>query len=73
LLLLTLGSFLWIVPGLRGVDHSIADEATDFTAYLGAHTLAAGCSAATALAYWALWRRVETAGGCPNAPVSPSV
>ena len=62
-LLLALGLFLWVVPGLQGVDHSVPNETTDFTTYLGAHTLAAGCSAATALVYWVLWRRVEAAGG----------
>lgn len=59
--LLTLGAFLWIVPSLQGVDHSVPNEATDYTAYLGAHSLAAGSSALTALVFWALWHRLEVA------------
>ncbi|WP_323986774.1 hypothetical protein [Microbacterium plantarum] len=55
-----LGAFLWIVPATRGVDYTVADPATDYTAYLGAHSLAAGCSALAALAFWGLWRKLET-------------
>lgn len=55
-----LGAFLWVVPALRGTDHTVIDTASDYTAYLGAHSLAAGASALTALAFWALWHRTET-------------
>jgi membrane-associated phospholipid phosphatase len=58
--LLALGAFLWIAPTLRGVDYSVPNEATDYTAYLGAHSLAAGLSALTALAFWMMWHRLES-------------
>ncbi|WP_235026798.1 phosphatase PAP2 family protein [Dietzia lutea] len=57
---LALGAALWGIPHLRGTDLSIPDAAQDYTAYLGAHALAAGFSGLTALAFWALWHRVDT-------------
>ncbi|RKN68932.1 phosphatase PAP2 family protein [Microbacterium sp. CGR2] len=63
---LALGAFLWMVPTLRGVDYSMPNEATDYTAYLGAHALAVGFTAVTALQFWALWHRLETRGADPR-------
>ncbi|WP_309068845.1 phosphatase PAP2 family protein [Microbacterium sp.] len=58
---LALGALLWILPLARGLDLAVADPAQDYTAYLGAHSLAAGASGATALIFWALWHRREVA------------
>jgi membrane-associated phospholipid phosphatase len=57
--LLVLGAILVVIPGLRGVDHSIPNETHDYTAYLGVHSLAAGFSALAALVFWGLWHRLE--------------
>ncbi|WP_203138406.1 phosphatase PAP2 family protein [Microbacterium sp. JZ31] len=60
---LALGALLlWGIPLARGTDLAIANEAQDYTAYLGAHSLAAGASGVTALVFWALWHRLEVAG-----------
>lgn len=58
--MITLGALLWVFPAVRGVDFSVPNEASDYTAYLGAHSLAAGFSALTVLVFWGLWHRLET-------------
>jgi len=62
LVFLALGVMLWGIPFLRGADLTSADVAQDYTAYLGAHALAAGSSGATALTFWAMWHRLEAGG-----------
>jgi membrane-associated phospholipid phosphatase len=57
--LLVLGAIIVVIPGLRGVDHSIPNETHDYTAYLGVHSLAAGFSALAALVFWGLWHRLD--------------
>jgi membrane-associated phospholipid phosphatase len=57
--LLMLGAIIVVIPGLRGVDHSIPNPTDDYTAYLGVHSLAAGFSAVAALVFWGLWHRLE--------------
>ncbi|WAP51786.1 phosphatase PAP2 family protein [Arthrobacter sp. ATA002] len=59
-LLLALGALLWGLPLLRDTDLSMPDPTRDYTAYLGAHALAAGFSGLTALIFWGLWHRLDT-------------
>jgi hypothetical protein len=59
-LLLVLGGILWRVPLLQGWDVAVPDPTQDYTAYLGAHALAAGSSGLTALIFWRLWHRLDT-------------
>lgn len=56
-----LGVLLWIVPVFRGTDFLVPDRVNDYTAYLGGHAMAAGCSGIAALAFWALWHRLDAA------------
>jgi hypothetical protein len=72
--LLLLGGLLWGIPLLRGTDVTSPDATQDYTAYLGAHALAAGFSGAAALTFWWLWRRREVADGAPrSARAEPSI
>jgi membrane-associated phospholipid phosphatase len=57
---LALGGLLWGIPMARGNDLAHAGAAAEYTAYLGAHSLAAGFSGAAALIFWWLWRRRTT-------------
>ncbi|MGW9020852.1 phosphatase PAP2 family protein [Leucobacter chromiiresistens] len=68
--LLAAGGVLWGIPLLRGVDLALRNSVQDFTAYLGAHALAGGASAAAALTFWGLWHRreVRTPGSAAPAP-----
>lgn len=61
LALLVIGLVLWGVPLVRGTDVAVPDPVQDYTAYLGAHALAAAGSGAAALAFWGLWHRREVA------------
>jgi membrane-associated phospholipid phosphatase len=59
-LALLLGALLWGIPMARGTDMAHAGPASEYTAYLGAHSLAAGFSGAAALVFWWLWHRRTT-------------
>lgn len=56
-----LGVLLWLIPVFRGTDFRVADPTSDYTAYLGGHAMAASCSGIAALAFWALWHRLDAA------------
>lgn len=54
------GALLWGVPAWEGIDIAQMDPVLDYTAYLGAHSLAAGFSGLAALVFLGLWRRRRT-------------
>lgn len=56
---LGLGSLIWIIGAVRGVDFAVHDEAWEYNAYLGANVIAAGAAGIVLLLFWALWRRLE--------------
>ncbi|WP_350348347.1 phosphatase PAP2 family protein [Agromyces sp. G08B096] len=70
--LLAVGALLWGIPLARGTDLALRDPVQDYTAYLGAHSLAAGASGTAALAFWRLWYRREVTSG-RRTPAGPEL
>lgn len=58
-LFLVLGLFLWFIPVFRGTEFAVPSSADDYTAFLGAHAMAAASSGIFALAFWSLWHDLQ--------------